>query len=190
RIRRVRLVNFRGIEEADLEFDADGVTIIEGPNEAGKSSVAEAIRLIRGYRDTSRAKEVLDVQPVGTDVGPRIEIEVTTGGYHFVYRQQFVKKPSTERDLLAPRTEQVTGRQAHDKVESIFAETLDPQLWDALQMVQGESFQQPALARIAPLCTSLSEAGGEPGRVGEHQPLLDRIERGYARDYTPGGNGR
>src|SRR5699024_2034769 len=151
RILRVELRDFRGIEHADIALDPGGVTVVEGPNEVGKSSIAEAIGLVRRYQDHSRAKDVLEVQPAGADVGPQVEIEFTTGPYHFVYRKRFVKRTRTELEVRAPRAEQLSGREAHDRVESIFAETLDPQLWDALQMVQGESFAQPALAKVAPL---------------------------------------
>ncbi|MGH3423783.1 MAG: AAA family ATPase [Nocardioidaceae bacterium] len=195
RILRVELTDFRGIAHADIRLDPEGVTIVEGPNEAGKSSIAEAIGLVRRYQDTSRAKDVLDVKPVGSDVGPQVEVEISTGDYHFVYRKRFVKKTRTELEVLTPRSEQLSGREAHERVEAIFAETLDPQLWDALQMVQGESFQQPVLARIAPLRASLAataHGGGADGAggaqdAGGHQDLLDRIDSEYATYFTPTG---
>ena len=51
-IRRIGLRNYRGIESRELEFDA-GVNIVEGPNEAGKTSLAEALGLIFDYPDSS-----------------------------------------------------------------------------------------------------------------------------------------
>ena len=46
RIRRIAIRNFRGVEACDVHFPPRGVTIIEGPNEVGKSSLAEALELL------------------------------------------------------------------------------------------------------------------------------------------------
>ena len=171
KIRRLKISNFRGVPHADVSFRPTGVTVVEGPNEIGKSSLAEGIGLIRAFPDSSRSKAVTDVKPVGVDAGPEIELEVTTGLYHFVYVKRFLKKPMTTLHVHAPKAEQWSGREAHDRAEAIFEETLDPQLWDALQMTQGQSLQQPTLARIEPLRTALG-AVAEIGRA--HAELQSR----------------
>ena len=43
---RVRLRHFRGIDERELVFAREGVTLVTGPNEIGKSSFAEALDLL------------------------------------------------------------------------------------------------------------------------------------------------
>ena len=43
---RLRVRAFRGLDERELTFAPLGVTIVQGPNEAGKSSLAEAIDLL------------------------------------------------------------------------------------------------------------------------------------------------
>lgn len=183
KIIRLKLTNFRGVPAAEVSFRPTGVTVVEGPNEIGKSSLAEAIALIRAFPDSSRSKAVTDVKPVGVDAGPEIELEVTSGIYHFVYVKRFLKKPMTTLHVTTPKAEQWSGREAHDRVEAIFDETLDPQLWDALQMNQGQSLQQPTLARIEPLRTALGTArGGTDG--GGHDALLARIDDEYARYFT------
>jgi AAA15 family ATPase/GTPase len=45
KIHRILLRNYRGIGECSIEPALTGVTVIEGPNETGKSSLAEAIDL-------------------------------------------------------------------------------------------------------------------------------------------------
>ena len=42
RIHRIKLTNFRGVDSAEVTFDGQGVTVIEGDNEVGKSSIFEA----------------------------------------------------------------------------------------------------------------------------------------------------
>ena len=46
RFHRLTLRNYRGIEEITVEFAETGVTVIEGDNEVGKTSLAEAIEVI------------------------------------------------------------------------------------------------------------------------------------------------
>ncbi|MEJ7756819.1 MAG: AAA family ATPase [Nocardioidaceae bacterium] len=118
KILRIRLEHFRGITSREIVLQPAGVTVVEGPNEVGKSCVPEAIGLIRSYLDSSRAKAVTDVRPVGQDVGPKVELEVVTGPYHLVYTKQFLSRPSTELRILAPRPEQLAGREAHDRFDT------------------------------------------------------------------------
>ena len=46
RIHRIKLENYRGVAATEIRFLTDGVTIVEGPNEVGKTSLVEAIDLI------------------------------------------------------------------------------------------------------------------------------------------------
>ena len=120
RIHSVTLLNYRGIEERKVEFGLTGVTVIEGPNEVGKSSLAEAINLIFEYPDSTKIKKVSSVKTVGRDAGPEIEVEVEIGPYRLVYRKRFLKKAETVLTITQPRLENLTGREAHDRVQEIF----------------------------------------------------------------------
>lgn len=154
RIHRLHLQDYRGIADAEITFPTEGVTIIEGPNEVGKTSVAEALHLVFDYADSSRSVAVKALQPVSRDAGPRVEIEVTTGAYHFVYTKQWLRKPSTTLTLLTPTRAQLNGREAHDRVNEILDETVDRVLWEALRLRQGQDlslqpgFSMPSLRRV------------------------------------------
>lgn len=56
KIHRITIRNYRGVEECTVEFAETGVTIIEGDNEVGKTSLFEAIRLILTIRTALRHK--------------------------------------------------------------------------------------------------------------------------------------
>ena len=62
---RLVLEAWRGVQSLEVNF-ADGVTLIEGPNEIGKSTVVEAIRTLFEEMDSSSKKSIKAVQPVGT----------------------------------------------------------------------------------------------------------------------------
>jgi len=73
---RLRIANYRGVDKAKVEFAGTGITLIRGPNEAGKTSLGEAIRLLFEYPDNSKHREILAIKPVHRDEGPEIELGV------------------------------------------------------------------------------------------------------------------
>ena len=74
KLHRVKLRNYRGVIESDVSFSQNGVTIIEGPNEVGKTAISEGLQLAIDYPDSARHAKVKAVQPVGRDEGPEVEI--------------------------------------------------------------------------------------------------------------------
>ena len=134
RILSIHLKNYRGVTDRRVEFPRDGVTVVEGPNEAGKSSLAEALDLILDVFDSTTSRRWKAVQPVGEDVGTEVEIELETGKYRFTYRKRFFKRRQTELTITRPRHEQLRGREAHERVQAILKETIDYDLWRALRV--------------------------------------------------------
>ena len=82
---------------------ADGVTLIEGPNEVGKSTIVEAVRNLFEVMHSSSATKIKAIQPVGEDVGSSVEAEVKTGEYHFIYSKTYNREKQTTLKVLAPR---------------------------------------------------------------------------------------
>ncbi len=58
RLHRLALRDFRGIGEREVRFADEGVTVVEGRNEAGKSSMIEALDMLLKYRDSSKSAAV------------------------------------------------------------------------------------------------------------------------------------
>ncbi|MGO3893995.1 AAA family ATPase [Brevibacterium aurantiacum] len=179
----IHLRNYRGIEDSRVEF-GDGVTVVEGPNEVGKSSIHEAITHLREDKASSRKASVKETQPVGVDAGPEVELHLSTGDYELKYRKRWIKQPFTELSVIRPRPEQLSSDDAHDRYLAILAETVDVDLLDALDVAQGESLAQAPLAQIKALHSALNESGVE---VADHDDFLDRIEVEYAKYFTKSG---
>ena len=186
RLHRVRLRNFRGITDSNVEFSESGVTIVEGPNEVGKTSIAEALRLAIDYPDSSKHKKIKSVQPVNLDKGPGVEIEVSSGPYRLTYCKRWLKKPMTTIEVTLPWTENRTGRDAHNRLKSILAETLDEQLWSALRIEQGTELKLPGFESRS-LARALEEASGGHSGAEQEDPLWDRIGNEYHRYWTRTG---
>lgn len=186
RIHRIRLRNFKGVENCEVHVPADGVTIIEGDNEVGKSSLAEALRLVFKELHSSKKAYIKETQPVGRDVGPEVEVEASSGGYRFVYRKRWLRQPETVLEITEPRHEQLVHREAHERVNSLLDETLDRVLWDALWVDQGVRLETPAFD-VPSLRQSLDASAGATQAGDEHDVLWDRVCAEYARYWTPTG---
>ena len=185
-IRRIELTHYRGVTNQKVDLD-DGITVIEGPNEVGKTSLAEALRLLFEFKDTSKHHDVKSTFPVDRDEGPCIEAEIETGPYRFVYRKRFKKKPETQLTVLAPTPESLTGEEAHERAIAIMAETLDVDLWRALQVEQGVALDQAVLSDSKALSVALDAASGSAGSGAEYGPIYDRATSEYLRYFTGTG---
>ena len=174
RLHRVRLRNFRGVADSEVEFSAEGVTVVEGPNEVGKTSIPEALDLILEVFDSSTARKVKSVKPVGRDVGPEAEIEMSSGDYRFVYAKRWLRDRRTTLEVTSPRHEQLTGREAHDRVNMILNDTLDPSLWAALRIDQGKELALPKFGETS-LGQALDRAAGGQFASDREDDLWDRI---------------
>jgi hypothetical protein len=186
RLHRIRLQNYRGVIDREVAFAESGITIVEGPNEAGKSSLAEALTLLFDEPDSSAKALVRAVKPTNADEGAEVEVELTTGPYRLRYAKRWHKRPSTTLTIEAPRHEQLTGRPAHDRVRAILDETLDWGLWRALQVQQNALLTQASLGANPSLAAALDAASGG-GLSSDAENLYQRIETEFQRYFTPGG---
>ncbi len=192
KLHRLTLTNYRGITHRDIEFPEHGVVVISGANEIGKSSMLEALDLLLESKDRSTKKEVKQVKPTHADVGAEVTAEISTGDYRFVYRKRFHKRPETELTVSAPRREQLTGDEAHERVRTMLAETMDVDLWQAQRVLQSSSTAVADLSGSDALSRALDVAAGEIDETlaagGTVDSLLiDRIDAEYRRYFTATG---
>jgi hypothetical protein len=188
KLHRLVLTNYRGITHREIEFPDRGVVVVSGANEIGKSSMIEALDLLVRSKDRSKTKDVKQVKPTHADVGAEITAEISTGPYRFTYRKRFHKRPETELTVLAPRREQLTGDEAHERVLAMLHETVDMDLWQAQRVLQSTSTDAVDLSGCDALSRALDVAAGEAATLSGAEPLLvDRIDAEYLRYYTPTG---
>jgi AAA ATPase domain len=188
KLHRLILTNYRGIAQRDIEFPDSGVVVVCGANEIGKSSMIEALDLLLESKDRSSKKEVKRVKPTDGDVGSEVTAEISTGPYRFVYRKRFHKKCETQLTVLAPRREQLTGDEAHERVCAMLAETMDTELWHAQRVLQAASTTAVNLSGCEALSRALDVAAGAADALFGTEPLLiERIDAEYAQYFTPTG---
>ncbi|MCV7124928.1 AAA family ATPase, partial [Mycobacterium lacus] len=188
KLHRLVLTNYRGIAHREIEFPDHGVVVVCGANEIGKSSMIEALDLLLESKDRSTKKEVKQVKPTNADVGSEVTAEISSGPYRFVYRKRFHKRCETELTLLAPRREQLTGDEAHERVTAMLAETVDTDLWHAQRVLQAASTSAVDLSGCDALSRALDVAAGDQATLSGTEPVLvERIDAEYARYFTPTG---
>jgi DNA repair exonuclease SbcCD ATPase subunit len=183
RLLKLSLENWRGVDSRHVVF-SEGVTLIEGPNEIGKSTIVEAIRMLFNELDSSKKQSVKAIMPVDQDVGSTVEIEVTSGEYHFVYSKTFNKTDQTTLNVLAPKKKQVTGREAHDVVAQMLSETVDMALWEALLVDQGEKVALANIQDSAGLAKALDDAAGAAATGSDDTDLFEAAQAEYERYFT------
>lgn len=190
KIHRLHLIDVKGVRHREIRFPAQGVIVVEGPNEIGKTSMIEALDLLLEEKDSSRKRQVLAMRPVGRDVPTLIEAELSCGPYRFVYRKQWFRQPATELVVQEPRVEHFTGVEAHERVLAILAETADLPLWKALRLLQATPLSQAELGGSSALSKALDAAAGrareETTDDSSGAQLMALVEAERARYLTPG----
>lgn len=182
---RLRLRDFRGVTNREVEFTAPGVTVLAGPNEIGKTSIAEALNLVLEELDSSKKKGIRAVQPVDRDVGPEVELEAQAGPYHFTIRKRFLRNEETILSVAQPRSETWTGREAHQRMRAILEESVDLDLWKALRIDQGGGTQQMKPGGERWLTAALDRAAGDVGTSALGDTLFDASGIEKDRFFTP-----
>ena len=109
----VELTNVRGVEHLELtDLPETGVVVIGGPNEAGKSTLVEAIDFVLTEKHTAAPRKIKALKPVGRDVAPEVTLEATVGPYRFRIHKRWLKKRASELQVFTPRPGQWTGAEA------------------------------------------------------------------------------
>ncbi|MGP6173473.1 AAA family ATPase [Corynebacterium sp. A21] len=186
RIHEIIIDNFKAIGHLELrELPDTGVIVIAGDNEQGKSTIMEAIDTVLNIKHRSSAQVVKAIQPVGRDVPSTVSLKLTVGEVSLRITKQYNRKKSATLDILAPRTENLTGDQAEDRLAEILAQHTDEQLLATLFMRQGTVDAAIEAVGIPTLAQALD--GQRENSGAEDTALNSAVEREYLRYHTPKG---
>ena len=95
--RRIAVRNFRKLTAPlVIEGLSDGVTVIAGDNEEGKSTLLDAIRAGLFERHNLGGKAVETMQPFGSTVRPEIRIDFEINDQAYAISKGFAQKPSAQ----------------------------------------------------------------------------------------------
>ena len=97
RIRRIALTNFRKFREPFvIDGLTDGLNVIIEPNEAGKSTLLEAMRAAFFIRHNTANRLARSYAPHGEAVAPQIEVGFEARGEDWQVTKRFLKSASVE----------------------------------------------------------------------------------------------
>jgi AAA domain len=99
--RRIAVQNFRKlVSRVVIEGLSEGLTIIAGDNEEGKSTLLAAIRTGLFERHTLSGKSTEAMQPFGSSVRPEIQLDFEIDGKPYSITKGFAQRPSAR--LITP----------------------------------------------------------------------------------------
>ena len=117
RIRSIRIKDFRKLTgPVCIDRIGDGITVISGDNEEGKSTVLEAIRSVLFTRHRVSGDAAERMQPFGQSVRPEISLDFEIGGKRYSLRKAFCRRPEAE---LAWTGGRATGDAAEDELQEL-----------------------------------------------------------------------
>ena len=186
RLHRIKLTDFRGVASREVSFAEQGITLVSGPNEIGKSSLVDALDLLIDLRASSRHSRVVATQPTGRDVGPSVEAELTLGPHRLVYRKRWLRSALTELQILTPAPEQESGDQAHERFIRLLAENgVDKDLWRRLRVDQGAPLGQASVGGYASVPAMAGDAEQLSSvRRGPEEELFEKAKAEFEKYFT------
>lgn len=187
RLHNITLRNFRGVDESSVEFADNGITVVEGDNGTGKTSLMQAVDLIFRYPDSSKAKQIEEIKPEGKDLGTEVVLTVTLGPHKLTYEKKYHRNTSTRLEVHTPGHELLTGRDAHDRAEEIFETNVDVPLFRALWLQQGIELAQADLGIPTSLGAALDQTSDESANSESETTLFQRVIEEYERYFTGRG---
>ncbi|MGI4861317.1 MAG: AAA family ATPase [Janthinobacterium lividum] len=165
KIDRLALTEFRRFREPlVLDGLSDGINLFVGRNEAGKSTIATAIRA--AFLERSRTRTVTDFAPWGTSgARPSVEIDFRIGERTYALRKSFLTRSRCELVIGTAHSDGAPGPSRTGAPTRLDGEAAE----DALATLIG--FEFPAKGQSQP------KQAGVPGllwiRQGEGQELVD-----------------
>ncbi|MCE3248260.1 MAG: hypothetical protein K0R41_2085, partial [Geminicoccaceae bacterium] len=194
KLRALELEQFRKFDRpVRVAGIADGLNLVVGPNEMGKSTLFAALQAVLFERHRSQGQTVRSLHPAGHEgASPHVALEFEAGGRRYRIEKRFLRRPSAE--LLLPDGRQLHGEAAEEALELLLAGgdaigqsgnrrgTPDALgVWNLLWVGQGQSFVQPAVAAGArdTLQAALDSQIGEILAGDQGGALLGELERAW-----------
>ena len=197
KLSRIALEEFRKFRQPmALEGLQDGLNLFVGPNEAGKSTVAAAIR--SAFLERYSTSKVADLAPHGeSGARPSVELEFTHAGHSYVLKKQFLSRARCEL-LIDGGAQRLDGEEAENALAALLGFELPGRgqskpdlagipglLW--IQQGDGQNLQEAAGHAGAHLRDALTQLSGELAS-GDGDRLYERVaaERGALLDARNG----
>ena len=189
KLERIALAEFRRFRQPwSIDGLDDGLNVLVGENEAGKSTIAAALRA--AFLERFRTRSVADLAPWGAaDARPSVELRLRIGAHRYELRKSFLARARCEL-VIDDGAERLEGEAAEDRLAALLGFEFagrgasQPQhagvpglLW--IRQGEGQDLREPAGNAAAQLRDALVTLSGEfAASTGDR--LLARVD--LARD--------
>ncbi|HEY4001155.1 MAG TPA: AAA family ATPase, partial [Candidatus Xenobia bacterium] len=175
RLHELSVQNWRGLAARTIAFHP-GLTVVQGHNESGKSTLREALRMVLLDKFTpARAKPIV---PWDRKVEPEVTLTFDIGGDRYRVKKVFLRKRDAaelyRNDRLVAQDAAVQG-----ELERILGDEAQwiPTLWGTQGVVE---LRQEIPATMRGRLISASQETAAPGVTW----LAERLEEGYSFYWT------
>ncbi len=194
RVRELEIENFRKFRRlVRLTGFDDGLNLVCEGNEAGKSTVLDALRAALFERHGSKSERIQSFRPHGEEVAPTVRLTFETGGETWSVRKRFLQK--AEVVLEGPRL-RATGDEAEERLQELLGFTratnrgADADTRGALGLLwveQGQSFVLDAPGEAARRTLDAVLAGEVGAVTGGRRAaaVMQAVEKSLAELLTP-----
>ncbi len=184
KISRIALEEFRKFRQPlSLDGLQDGLNLFVGPNEAGKSTVAAAIRA--AFLERYSTSKVADLAPRGeSGARPSVELAFTHADHSYVLKKQFLSRARCEL-LIDDGAQRLDGEEAENALAALLGFELPGRgqskpdlagvpglLW--IRQGDGQNLQEAAGHAGAHLRDALTHLSGELAS-GDGDRLFERV---------------
>ncbi|RJG46889.1 ATP-binding protein [Mesorhizobium sp. DCY119] len=120
KLRRIEVTDFRKLGHVVIDDLGDGLNVVVGDNEAGKSTLLAALRAVLFERHRVGGAAAAAMQPYNQSVRPEIRLDFERDGAAWQLRKAFCQRPEAE---LAGNGERYTGDAVEEKLAEMFGFT-------------------------------------------------------------------
>lgn len=195
-VEELTLKNWRNYREKHTFRFNEKFNLIVGRNEAGKSTVFEALTRSLFDRHNSKSEEIKKIQPLDSSLGPEVELIFRHDGQKFKLFKRFLQNPTCE--IFSYRNEKWERDHEGDKADSQLHTLLtgDESAVDAKNSLRGMIQALWYLQCDEPLPKKAWSEGVKQGLSGlvqlvvrspVEEKIVELIEKEYSNYFTPTG---
>lgn len=194
-LEELTLVNWRSYRHPHTFRFNGGFNLVVGRNEAGKSTLFEAMTCVFFHNHTSKAEEIRRIQPLGSSLGPEAELIFGANGDRYKVCKRFLYQPDSKLFKQRGGTWELDheGDRADHEIRNILqgasGRTFKPEqrgLAQALWYLQNEQ-PLPEKAWSDSIKHGLAGMVQHVAESPDERHIFDAIESVYKVDFTPTG---
>lgn len=191
-VESISLENWKKFRDpVEIQFQ-DGLNVIHGPNESGKTTLMESLRTILFSKHSSRSRNIKAIIPFDSQLAPQAMVTFRNNGDRYKVTKRFVQPMSVLEKWNMTVWERLSEGDAADRtVAGITGGELPrtgdtkPQFWGVSQclwMVQGEPIISDELN--SETFSSLQRMIGASIESGEEKRILEVLNERFSEYYT------